>query len=142
MVFNAFFSTLLHLYCGIQCTYPCFSGVLLTSSPYNILSKPLAAFHITIVETTDSSERGINPVAMTIINPWKEYLPSQGSNQRPPVLKSATLQTELWGLAQRVNASAKSIICLRSPPRLTFVKTQSIPRMSKDQFTSVGYWSK
>ena len=27
----------------------------------------------TIVETTDSSERGINPVAMTIINSLKEY---------------------------------------------------------------------
>ena len=36
----------------------------------------------------------MNPVAMTIINPWKEYWPSRGSNQRPPVLKSATLQTE------------------------------------------------
>ena len=41
----------------------------------------------------------MNPVAMTIINPRKEYWPSRGSNQRPPVLKSATLQTELWGLA-------------------------------------------
>ena len=24
----------------------------------------------------DSGERGMNPVAMTIINPWKEYWPS------------------------------------------------------------------
>ena len=55
--------------------------------------------HITIVDTTDSGERGMNPVAMTIINPRKEYWPSQGSNQRPPVLKSATLLTELWDLA-------------------------------------------
>ena len=47
----------------------------------------------------DSGERGMNPVAMTIINPRKEYWPSRGSNQRPPVLKSATLPTELWGLA-------------------------------------------
>ena len=39
----------------------------------------------------------MNPVAMTIINPWKEYWPSRGSNQRP-FIKSATLQTELWGL--------------------------------------------
>ena len=44
----------------------------------------------------DSNERGINLVAMTIINPRKEYWPSQGSNQQPPVLKSATLPTELW----------------------------------------------
>ena len=52
---------------------------------------------MTIVETTDSDERGMNPVAMTIINPRKEYWPSRGSNQRPPVLKSATLPTELLG---------------------------------------------
>ena len=45
----------------------------------------------------NSSERGMSPVAMTIINHWKEYWP--GSNQQPPVLKYATLLTELWGLA-------------------------------------------
>ena len=38
----------------------------------------------------------MNPVAMTVINPRKEYWPSRGSTQRPPVLKSATLPTELW----------------------------------------------
>ena len=54
---------------------------------------------MTIVETTDSGERGMNPVAMTTTNPRKEYWPSHGSNQRPPVLKSATLPTELWGSA-------------------------------------------
>ena len=43
MVFNAV-STVFHLYRGGQCTYPCFPGVLLTSTPHNILSKPLAAF--------------------------------------------------------------------------------------------------
>ena len=57
--------------------------------------------HITIVETTDSAERGMNPVAMTIINPRREYWPSRGSNQRPPFLKSATLPTELWGSAKK-----------------------------------------
>ena len=36
------FSTVVQLY--HQCTYPCFPGVLLTSTPHNILSKPLAAF--------------------------------------------------------------------------------------------------
>ena len=36
---------------------------------------------------------------MAIINPRKEYWPSRGSNQRPPVLKSATLPTELFGSA-------------------------------------------
>ena len=37
------FSTF-QLYHGGQCTYPCFSGAFLTSTPNNILSKPLAAF--------------------------------------------------------------------------------------------------
>ena len=36
----------------------------------------------------DSTERGMNPVAMTIIIHWKEYRPSRGSNKSPPVLKS------------------------------------------------------
>ena len=38
--------------------------------------------HLTIVKTTDNGvrERGINPVAMNIINPWKEYWLSRGSN--------------------------------------------------------------
>ena len=44
-------------------------------------------------------ERGMNPVAMTIINPHKEYWQSRGSNQRPPALKSCALPTELWGSA-------------------------------------------
>ena len=39
---------------------------------------------------------------MTIINSRKEYWPSLGSNQRPPVLKSAVLPTELWGLVESV----------------------------------------
>ena len=52
--------------------------------------------HKTIVEKTDSSETGMNPVTMTIISPQKEYWPSRRSRQ-PPVLKSATLPTELWG---------------------------------------------
>ena len=50
-----------------------------------------------MVEATDSGERGMNPVAMTIINPWKEYWSSLGSNQLPPVLKYATVPTKLWG---------------------------------------------
>ena len=49
--------------------------------------------HLNIVETTDSSERGMNPVAVTISNPPKEYWPSRESDQRPPVLKSAMLPT-------------------------------------------------
>ena len=41
----------------------------------------------------------MNPVAMTIVNPWKEYWSRRGSNQRLPVLTSETLPTELWGSA-------------------------------------------
>ena len=41
----------------------------------------------------------MNPVTMTIISPQKECWPSQGLNQQPPVLRSATLPTEPWGLA-------------------------------------------
>ena len=38
------FSTVYQLYRGGHCTYPCFHIVLLTSTPHNILSKPLAPF--------------------------------------------------------------------------------------------------
>ena len=48
----------------------------------------------------DSCERGMNPDAITIINPRKEHWPSRESNQRPPVHKSATLMTKLKGLAK------------------------------------------
>ena len=48
----------------------------------------------------DSSQEGMNSVAMTIINHRKENWPSRGSNQRPPVLKSCMLSTELWDSAQ------------------------------------------
>ena len=95
------FSTEFRLYRGGQCTYPCLSGVLLTRTPHNILSKPLAAFRrLTIVETMESGEKEMNPVAMTINNPRKEYWPSHGSNQRPPVLKSCTLPTKLCSWAE------------------------------------------
>ena len=59
---------------------------------------------MTIVETKDIVKRGMNPVTMTIINPKKEYWPSRGSNQRPPVLKSGTPPTELWSSAHVVGA--------------------------------------
>ena len=94
------FSIVCHLHHGGQCTYPCFLGVLSTSSLQKSFSQSHRLLsHITIIESTDSGERGMNPVAMTIINPRKEYWPSRGSNQRPSVHKSATLSIELWGLA-------------------------------------------
>ena len=38
------FSMLFQLYRSGQYNYPCFSGILLTSTTHNILSKPLTAF--------------------------------------------------------------------------------------------------
>ena len=63
-------STLFLLYHGGQCTYPCFPKVLLTNTPHNILSKPLATFQNI---HRRNNERGMNSVGMTIINPMKEY---------------------------------------------------------------------
>ena len=68
------FSTLFQLYHGSHCTNPGFLGVLSTT-PHNILSKQLAAFPHN-VHQINRGERGMNPVAMTIINPLKEYCPS------------------------------------------------------------------
>ena len=45
-----------------------------------ILQQPV---HLSIVETMDSGERRIYPVAMIIVNPQKEYWPSHWLNQRP-----------------------------------------------------------
>ena len=84
------------LYCGSQSTYPCFPGVLLTGIHTIFFPCNWLLFYITIVEIMDSGERGMNPVTMTFINPRKEYWPSWRSNQKPPVLKSITLPTELW----------------------------------------------
>ena len=87
------FPTVFYLYRAGQSTYLCFSGVLLTNTLHNILSKPVTAFPHYIVERMDSGERGMNPVAMIIVNSQKEYRPRRGSNQRPPVLKSCMLPT-------------------------------------------------
>ena len=50
--------------------------------------------HITIVETTVSTNRRMNLVAVTIINPWEKNWLSQVSNKRPLDLKSCTLSAE------------------------------------------------
>ena len=74
-----------------------------------MLVKSLTASHVTIVETTDSGERGMNPVVFTIINTRKECWPSWGSNHRTLVLNpfpykpwllrvcSTSLLKTLWG---------------------------------------------
>ena len=56
-----------------------------------------------MIKTMDNGERGINPVAMTFVNPGREYWPSRGSNQQPPVLKACMLPTLLWGWALNFN---------------------------------------
>ena len=71
--FLTHFSTLFKLYRSGHSTYQCFPGILFTSAPHNILFKPLAAFPHNIVDTMESGERGMNPVAMTIISPRKEF---------------------------------------------------------------------
>ena len=73
VVFNAIFN--IQLYSSGHCTFPL---ILLTTTSQNILFKPLAASKrqrtetkqlTNIDETTESHERGMNPVKMTNINP-------------------------------------------------------------------------
>ena len=110
-------------------------GKGLTSTLHNILSKPLAAFPHTHCRNDGKRwERGISPVAMTIINPRKESWPSWGSNQRPPVLKSTrTTLSNKWlnyhgewsfGLQKIQNQrEASTHVSLRGKRRLKWVGT-------------------
>ena len=91
------FSTVFQLYRGGQCTSPYFPGVLLTSTPHNILSKPMAAFPHNHCRKNRQQWERTDPVAMTIMNPQKGYWPSRGSNQRPPVRKPAMLRLSYGG---------------------------------------------
>ena len=86
------FSTLFQLYRGSQLTYRCFSGVLTPVRRKLFFPRHWVLSHIIIIETMDSGERGMDPVAMTIINPRKEYWSHRESNKRPSVLKSCRLQ--------------------------------------------------
>ena len=47
-----------------------------------------------------NSDRGINPVAMTVM-PGINIGEAGGSNQRPPVVKSCTFPTELRGSTKK-----------------------------------------
>ena len=98
-------STLFQLYCCDKCTYPYFPVILPGILPVLraiFFPSYLLLSHTTIVKRMDSGERGMIPVTMTIINPWKEYWLSLGSNQQPPILKSCTLPTELWDSSQKM----------------------------------------
>ena len=58
-----------------------------------------------------NSDRGINPVAMTVMSGFN-IGEAGGSNQRPPVVKSCTLPTELRGstnkIGQKYTATAQT----------------------------------
>ena len=102
------FSTVFKLYCGASAPiYPCFPGVLLTSTSHNILSKPLAACQHNHCwwERNESCRNDYHQSSERILA--KPGI-GRGSNQRPPVLKSAMLPTELWGLAQWLSESLHS----------------------------------
>ena len=49
-----------------------------SSTPHYILSKQLAVFHITIIETMASGERGMNYVAMVYHQSSEKYWPCSG----------------------------------------------------------------
>ena len=89
------FSTLFPLNFGGQYTY----FILFSSSIYqhsdNILFKPRATFQHNHCWRMDSSERGMNPVVMTLIIPRREYF--RGSNHRSHFLKSCPLPTDYTG---------------------------------------------
>ena len=76
MVFNAVFNSI-----SVISRWPVHLSMLSWNS-FNRYSRQYSfrwlLSHVIIVETTDSGERGMNPVAMTIINPREEYLPSPG----------------------------------------------------------------
>ena len=74
--------------------------------------------HITIVETMESIQSGMNPVTMTIINPHKNIGRAWGSHQQPPVLKSCTLLNGQWGLDNnddRHTAISTLLLTLKMP---------------------------
>ena len=62
-----------------------------------------------------NSDRGINPVAMTVMSGFN-IGEAGGSNQRPPVVKSCTLPTELRGSTKK---NRPKIHCHRSNGAIT-----------------------
>ena len=95
MVFNAVFNS-------ISVISPCFPGVLLTSTPQIFFPSHWLLSHITTIEPTDSGERGMNLVAMTIINPRKEYW---GSRDRTSNLLFSSPQCYRLSYGTRLHVS-------------------------------------
>ena len=89
------FSPLFQLYrCG-QCSYPCFSEVLLHLFSTIFFPSHWLLCHIAIVESIDSSERGTDPFAMTIISPQKDY---DELENEPVTCSQALFATNCCGL--------------------------------------------
>ena len=93
------FWTVFKLYRCDHCSYPCSSGVLSTSTPPNILSKPQAAFPHNHCRNNGQQWERNESFRNDTINPRREYFPCRGPNQRPPFLKSCALPTELLSSA-------------------------------------------
>ena len=74
------------------------SGVLSTTTPHNIFSKPLAAFPYNHCGNNDSNERGMNPVTMSII----KSPPSQSAK------KFATLQRNHFMSENKLSCKTRS----------------------------------
>ena len=120
ILFNAVFN-IISILCDTQCTYQHYFDILrhplhlsmLFWSSFYLGSSQYSLCHwlfsvITVVESVDSGERGMNPVAMTIIN-----LRRRESNQRPTVLKSYTLPTELQRHGYCNLVQAMAFTCLQ-----------------------------
>ena len=60
----------------------------------------------------DSGEKGMNPVAVTIIKPWKKYLQNWRFEPRPSVFKSLVLPTELWDWAKHCGKWKKILLAV------------------------------
>ena len=85
----------------------------------------------------------MNPVAMTVVNPRKEYWPSRGSNHRPPILKSATLPTELWGSpANALNFDKCVFVVWLTLYQTTNFRLFQTERVCRRQFQIKRKWQK
>ena len=62
-----------------------------------------------------NSDRGINPVAMTVMSGFN-IGEAGGSNQRPPVVKSSTLPTELRGSTKKKKIGQKYTATAQTAP--------------------------
>ena len=107
---------------GVLCSLQCyFSYIVATTAPIHVfLEFFLPGFytiffpsqwllsHNTIVKTTDSGEKGINPVTMTIIDILREYWSSPGIE--PPTSCFQVLYATNWAMGLGWMTLRKSIL--------------------------------